>query len=586
MIVYPARDIRPFVMYCVNGKPRSSLLIESTDSMILILQWTYRDSVLSSDARLHVEFLVLERMKLTFHEANIPHPNQSAYRKKTSCADAILATQEVISRYVEGGDRVLMCLYDLQKAFDSVEYPVLLKRLYDIGINGKMWRLIKNWYTGARCQVKLDGGYLSDPYPMERGVKQGSVLSPSLFLLIMDPLLTKLQSSGYGLSINNFYCGAFLHADDIRTLSTSPDSLNMQVTLVNNFANENFLKLNIQKCEVVLFSRSLHQGNDPMCEIDGSLLPVSRSGKCLGYWWLGDLSANKSVDENIKKARRTFFHYGSLGSFQGDLNPLSTGSIIQTCVMPVLLYGCENWVLSDKSITQLQSFLGEMAKRALKWPRHFSNTAALMVMGMESIQCSLLIRKLCFLKRHLCQDADGIESLSMRCLMDDPESTCLIRECRSLEGEFGTDYTDRLLGDADEVSMSELKKEIRRCDRERLSGRCAKKAPLLVEVNKSGGHWVALWDAVLHRGQRHTMGLQYLTRILAHHGHGSKPCPLCEDQLHTGQHLVEHILQLHADALRLPPVLTVDSLLTQIADGDVTILYKFWKIFSVYPPYC
>ena len=35
VIVYLARDIRPFVMYCVNGKPRSSLLIESTtDTMI------------------------------------------------------------------------------------------------------------------------------------------------------------------------------------------------------------------------------------------------------------------------------------------------------------------------------------------------------------------------------------------------------------------------------------------------------------------------------------------------------------------------------------------------------------------------
>ena len=33
MKVYPPRDTRPFVMYCVNGKPRSSLLIESTDSM-------------------------------------------------------------------------------------------------------------------------------------------------------------------------------------------------------------------------------------------------------------------------------------------------------------------------------------------------------------------------------------------------------------------------------------------------------------------------------------------------------------------------------------------------------------------------
>ena len=35
MIVFLARDIPPFVMYCVNGKPRSSVFIESTDSMII-----------------------------------------------------------------------------------------------------------------------------------------------------------------------------------------------------------------------------------------------------------------------------------------------------------------------------------------------------------------------------------------------------------------------------------------------------------------------------------------------------------------------------------------------------------------------
>ena len=34
MIVYLARDIPAFVMYCVNGESGSSLLIESTDSMI------------------------------------------------------------------------------------------------------------------------------------------------------------------------------------------------------------------------------------------------------------------------------------------------------------------------------------------------------------------------------------------------------------------------------------------------------------------------------------------------------------------------------------------------------------------------
>ena len=39
MVVYLARDIPPFVMYCINGKPRSSLLIESTDSMMISLSY-------------------------------------------------------------------------------------------------------------------------------------------------------------------------------------------------------------------------------------------------------------------------------------------------------------------------------------------------------------------------------------------------------------------------------------------------------------------------------------------------------------------------------------------------------------------
>jgi len=68
-----------------------------------------------------------------------------------------------------------------------VEYPVFLDRLFDAGINGKMWRLLKNWYEDDSCQVKLDGR-LSGRYSVERGVKQGSVLSPTLFLFVMDPL--------------------------------------------------------------------------------------------------------------------------------------------------------------------------------------------------------------------------------------------------------------------------------------------------------------------------------------------------------------------------------------------------------------
>ena len=79
-----------------------------------------------------------------------------------------------------------------------------------------------------------------------------------------------------------------------------------------------------------------------VCKVEGTVMPAGDVGKCLGYWWKGDLFATKSVDENIKKARRCFFHYGSIGAFQGDICPLSSRSILESCVMPVLLYGCEN----------------------------------------------------------------------------------------------------------------------------------------------------------------------------------------------------------------------------------------------------
>ena len=54
-----------------------------------------------------------------------------------------------------------MCLYDLEKAFDTVEYTVMLDCLYAAGINGKCWQLIRNWYEGTLCRVKIQDGLLS-----------------------------------------------------------------------------------------------------------------------------------------------------------------------------------------------------------------------------------------------------------------------------------------------------------------------------------------------------------------------------------------------------------------------------------------
>lgn len=79
--------------------------------------------------------------------------------------------------------------------------------------------------------------------------------------------------------------------------------------------------------------------------------------------------ASRSVEENIQKACRAFFHFGSIGIFQGDISPPSSREVIDSCVIPVLLYGSENWILTEALIKRLESFQGEMAKRCrqFKW---------------------------------------------------------------------------------------------------------------------------------------------------------------------------------------------------------------------------
>ena len=69
---------------------------------------------------------------------------------------------------------------------------------------------------------------------MERGVEQGSILSPVLFLVVMDSLLKKLQESSLGLSfmVEGIYMLMWFFRE-----------------IVTHFVEENFMKLNVKKCK-------------------------------------------------------------------------------------------------------------------------------------------------------------------------------------------------------------------------------------------------------------------------------------------------------------------------------------------------
>ena len=265
----------------------------------------------------------------------------------------------------------------------------------------------------------------------------------------------------------------FLHADDVRTLATSETSLKRQVEMVKEFADQNLLKLNVSKCEIVVFSTQFST-TLPVCEIDGTVMPAGGVGKCLGYWWKGDLSASRSVGENIQKACRAFFHYGSIGVFQGDISPLPSREVIESCVRLVLLYGLENWILTEALLKKLEAFLGELVKRVLKWPKHHSNTVAIATLDVPTMKCRVLVRKLGFLKRVMGRDTDSLSGCVVLALCNEVDSICLVRECRELEESFGTHFTEAITS-KNSCCLRQMKKVIMEVDRRRMLERCEEK---------------------------------------------------------------------------------------------------------------
>ena len=224
----------------------------------------------------------------------------------------------------------------MEKAFGTVEYSILLKHVFNAGINGKTWHILCNWYTETTCCVKVNN-LLSTEFTIERGVKQGSILSPILFTLVIDPLLEKMASSGLGVSIAGLQLGTMAYADDIRTITNSVEAHQMCTSIIESYTQENGLKLNQEKCEVLLVPRS-ENSKPPQI-----ICPIVSSVRILGSWFTSDLSSKTSIANNIKRAHSAFFANGKIGLLEGKPNPLTSREIIEHCVIPTLLYRSEHW---------------------------------------------------------------------------------------------------------------------------------------------------------------------------------------------------------------------------------------------------
>ena len=154
-------------------------------------------------------------------KSNCIYPLQFGFRKHHSTNDTLIKITENIRSALDNGKFACGIFVDLQKAFDTVDHVILLKKLEHYGIRG----IGNSWfesYLNDRSQFVSISGFDSALKSISHGVPQGSVLGPLLFLLYINDLHNAIK-----------YCMVHQFADDTNLLlfDSSLKSLQKKLTL-------------------------------------------------------------------------------------------------------------------------------------------------------------------------------------------------------------------------------------------------------------------------------------------------------------------------------------------------------------------
>ena len=149
------------------------------------------------------------------------------------------------------GPNALALFFDLAKAFPSVRRSSLLTALYNRGITGNLWKLVAAYYENNTSAVRL-GTHTADPYEVQNGVKEGSLLSPLLFIIFIDELLVAIKNRDLGYRFTDSHgtttwCGMLGYADDLVAIPRDVQDAQQILDICGDFAADHMISFNHSK---------------------------------------------------------------------------------------------------------------------------------------------------------------------------------------------------------------------------------------------------------------------------------------------------------------------------------------------------
>lgn len=305
-----------------------------------------------------IETVVKQQLMKYMEENNIFSEYQSGFRKNYSCETAV---NHVINEWKDGGKRkkVIALFLDFKRAFETIDREILLKKMYNYGIQDKELSWFRTFLANRVQRTKVNNS-VSDFAEVELGVPQGSILGALLFIIYINDMPKVVRN-----------CKIVLYADDTLIYAEGKDAeeckykLSCDIEHIITWLKINKLKLNEQKTKLM----NLNLNNDTCIEINGRTIENVRSIKYLGMIIDKELNFNEHVDYICKKIGKKI---GFFKRIRKKMDNITAVIVYNTMVKPhfeycgTILYSCCN----QGQLERLQKLQNKAMRSILKCNRY------------------------------------------------------------------------------------------------------------------------------------------------------------------------------------------------------------------------
>ena len=326
---------------------------------------------------------------------------QGGGKKGSSTCDHLFIIRAMIEMSIKEKRPTFLTFYDVSKAYDHVDNNDMLTIIWEKGLRGKAWRILKNLNKELTATAKTQHG-LTREICMEIGGKQGSRLTGRLFSKLMDTLAEEFEAAGEGYALTNeFIIAALLWVDDVVTCADGNENQEKTLERINKFAKNHKLQWGQEKCKILQIGK--HKETHKEWKIGSMAIEKSDTYKYLGDILTSDGKNTKNLAERRNKMKTTIITINTIASNE-ILNKIETTVLIELhekINIPSLLANAEAWCLTKGERDELEIIETQALKELFDLPIHTPTTAITYTLGTLFASLRLDQKQLMYLHKVL-----------------------------------------------------------------------------------------------------------------------------------------------------------------------------------------